>query len=217
MYSALVNGPRATGHGPVCQRTDSVVDVASTYAFRVTIYQLGKLTAQPALEHLDLLATVVRGAVAASPVADRVGVVEIDPSVSDTEVARAAFELPTESLANCVIVAGKREGVEKIAACVVLAHTRADINSMVKRLLNVRKASFLPMDAATTASRMEYGGITPIGLPDDWPVYVDSRVVEQDLIIIGSGVRHSKIIIPGSLLEQLAPIQVIDNLAKVVD
>ena len=63
------------------------------------------------------------------------------------------------------MVAGRRDGEERVAACVVRADTRADVNNLVKRTLDVRKASFLPMDRAVEESGMEYGGITPVGLP----------------------------------------------------
>lgn len=84
---------------------------------------------------------------------------------------------------------------------------------MVKRLLDVRKASFLPMDRAVELTAMEYGGITPIGLPSSWPVLVDRRVVEADVVVIGSGVRRSKILLPGALLARLRTAEVIDGLA----
>ena len=102
---------------------------------------------------------------AAAALLDEVGVVEIDPAVSDTAATQAAFGLAPETLANCVVVAGKREGTERLAACVVLATTRADINGLVRRLLDVRKASFLSAARAVELTGMEYGGITPIGLP----------------------------------------------------
>jgi prolyl-tRNA editing enzyme YbaK/EbsC (Cys-tRNA(Pro) deacylase) len=117
-----------------------------------------------------------------------------------------------DSLANCVVVGGKREGTERIAACLVLATTRADVNNVVKRLLNVRKASFLPTDRAVELTGMEYGGITPIGLPAGWPVLIDRRVVDAELLVIGSGVRRSKILIPGALLPLLAGAQIVDGL-----
>jgi prolyl-tRNA editing enzyme YbaK/EbsC (Cys-tRNA(Pro) deacylase) len=116
-------------------------------------------------------------------------------------------------LANCVVVGGKREGSERMAACVVLATTRADVNGVVRRYLDVRKASFLPMERAVTLTGMEYGGITPIGLPGDWPVLVDSRVIGIDVVVIGSGVRRSKILLPGPLFAQLPGVEVIDGLA----
>jgi len=145
---------------------------------------------------------------------DDVGVVEIDPDLSDTAATRDQFDLDATNLANCVVVAGKREGMERIAACVVLSTTRADVNNTVKRLLDVRKASFLPMDRAVELTGMEYGGITPIGLPDGWPVLVDARVAEQEVVIIGSGVRRSKILLPGRLIAELPDARLIDGLGQ---
>ena len=88
-----------------------------------------------------------------------------------------------------------------------------DINGFVKRRLDVRKASFLPVERAVTLTAMEYGGITPIGLPEDWPVFVDRRVIEADVVVIGSGIRRSKILLPGLLLGRLPGVEVVDGLA----
>jgi prolyl-tRNA editing enzyme YbaK/EbsC (Cys-tRNA(Pro) deacylase) len=115
--------------------------------------------------------------------------------------------------ANCVVVAGKREGQVRYAACLVLATTRADVNGTVRRLLDVRKASFAAMDVAVAETGMEYGGITPIGLPDGWPVLVDAAVAATSHVIIGSGLRGSKLVLPGKLLAELPNAQVIDGLA----
>ena len=68
-----------------------------------------------------------------------------------------------------------RTGEERIAACVVRADTRVDVNTLVRGLLDVRKASFLSMERAVAESGMEYGGITPVGLPGAWRVLVDER------------------------------------------
>jgi prolyl-tRNA editing enzyme YbaK/EbsC (Cys-tRNA(Pro) deacylase) len=176
------------------------------------VFTLGGLTTAPASSRTDLLAPATLAALDALGWLDDVGVVEIDPDLSDTAATRDEFGLDPADLANCVVVGGKREGVERIAACVVLSTTRADVNSTVKRLLDVRKASFLPMDRAVELTGMEYGGITPIGLPESWPVLVDRRVTEQEIVIIGSGVRRSKILLPGRLLAELPGAQVIDGL-----
>ena len=61
---------------------------------------------------------------------------------------------------------------------------------------------------------MEYGGITPVGLPDDWPVYVDSRVAESPHVVIGSGVRGSKMVVPGKSLADMPNAEVVDGLAN---
>ena len=176
------------------------------------VFTLGGLTTAPASTRSDLLAPSTLAALEGLGWLDDVGVVEIDPDVSDTAATRERFGLDAATLANCVVVAGKREGVERIAACVVLSTTRADVNNTVKRLLDVRKASFLPMDRAVELTGMEYGGITPIGLPAEWPVLVDARVGEREVVIIGSGVRRSKILLPGRLLAALPGAQLVDGL-----
>lgn len=173
---------------------------------------LGALSAEPASGRTDLLSEPTRHALAAAGLLDEVGVVEIDPALSDTASTQQAFGLEPDSLANCVVVGGKREGAERLAACVVLATTRADINNFVKRYLDVRKASFLPMERAVELTGMEYGGITPIGLPPGWPVLVDAQVARASVVLIGSGVRRSKILLPGVLLTRLPGVEVVAGL-----
>jgi prolyl-tRNA editing enzyme YbaK/EbsC (Cys-tRNA(Pro) deacylase) len=179
----------------------------------VALFTLGGLAAVPAAARTDLLAPSTLAALEVADLLDAVGVVEIDPAVSDTATTQEVFGLSMDTLANCVIVGGKREGTERIAACLILATDRADINNMVKRSLDVRKASFLPQDRAVELSGMEYGGITPIGLPQHWPILVDRRVVDTEVVVIGSGVRRSKILLPGQVVSRLAGVRVIDHLS----
>jgi prolyl-tRNA editing enzyme YbaK/EbsC (Cys-tRNA(Pro) deacylase) len=82
----------------------------------------------------------------------------------------------------------------------VLATMRADVNGVIRRELDVRKCSFAPMDEAVALTGMEYGGITPIGLPEDWPILVDDAVVEAGDVVVGSGLRGSKILLPAAEL-----------------
>jgi prolyl-tRNA editing enzyme YbaK/EbsC (Cys-tRNA(Pro) deacylase) len=181
---------------------------------RMGVYTLGELTTVPVLDRLDLLAPPTAAALQDSAWASRVGVVPIDPTVSDTDATRSTYGLEPETLANCVVVAGRRDGQERIAACMVLATTRADINGTVRRLLDVRKASFLSMDRAVETTGMEYGGITPVGLPQSWPILVDQAVADSPAVIIGSGVRRSKLILPGALLGQLPGAQIVPGLGR---
>lgn len=173
---------------------------------------VGDLAWEPALGRPDLLAPVVLAALHAQPWAAEVLVAAIDPSVADTAALVAAHGVPLDASANCVVVAGRRGGQERVAACQVLASTRADVNGLVKRTLDVRKASFLAMDVAVERSGMEYGGITAVGLPADWGVLVDARVAQSPLVVVGSGVRHSKLALPGALLGRLPGAQVVDGL-----
>lgn len=146
-----------------------------------------------------------------------VEVFAIDPQIADTAALLDATDLPAATSANCVLVAGSRSGEERIAACMVLANTRADVNKRVKKLLDVRKASFLPLDRAVSESGMEYGGIGPIGLPENYRVLIDSRVAEAEELIIGSGIRGSKLLLSGSALASLPGAEVIDGLANDID
>ena len=101
---------------------------------------------------------------------------EIDPDLADTAAFCERYDVSLAESANCVVIAGKREGETRFAACIVLATTRADVNNVGRQALDVRKASFAPMDIAVAETAMEYGGITPIGLPAGWPILVDAAV-----------------------------------------
>ena len=173
---------------------------------------LGRLRAVAALERPDLLAPPVARALADWSAAAEVGVVEIDPALADTAELCRAYDLPVTASANCVVVSGRRGGEERIAACVVRADTRADVNNLVKRTLDVRKASFLPTARAVAESGMEHGGITPAGLPEAWRLLLDERVTEIEVAVVGSGVRRSKLLLPGPLLSRLPRAEVVADL-----
>jgi prolyl-tRNA editing enzyme YbaK/EbsC (Cys-tRNA(Pro) deacylase) len=168
----------------------------------------GTLDWEPAAEHPELLAAPVATAI------DALGltclVAAIDPDLADTAAFCAAYAVPPEVSANCVVVAGRRGEVSIMAACLVLATDRADVNRTVRKLLDVRKISFAAMDDAVAHTEMEYGGITPIGLPDGWPVLIDSAVAELEWIVVGSGIRGSKIIMPGPEVTRLPGCKVLD-------
>ncbi len=178
----------------------------------MSLPRLGTLVPLSALARPDLVAPPVAELLRSWPDSADVSVVEIDPELADTAAMTAAYDLPLTASANCVVVAGRRDGEERVAACVVRADTRADVNNLVKRTLDVRKASFLSMERAVEESGMQYGGITPLGLPVGWRLLVDSRVLEIDVAIVGSGVRRSKLLLPGAALARLPGAEVIDAL-----
>ena len=166
----------------------------------------GNLTWEPADRHTDLLAAPVAAGVASTPSAR---VAPIDAELADTAAFCAAYDVAMESSANCVVVAGKRGGEVRYAAVMVLASMRADINGAVRRHLDVRKISFASMELAVSLTGMEYGGITPIGLPADWPVLVDEAVVAAGDVVIGSGIRGSKVLLPAAELAALPAAEVL--------
>jgi prolyl-tRNA editing enzyme YbaK/EbsC (Cys-tRNA(Pro) deacylase) len=171
---------------------------------------VGTLPWRPALDRLDLLAAPTADAVrAADPAwAADCYVAPIDEDLADTAAFCAAYEVPLEASANCVVVSGRRAETTTIAACLVLATDRADVNKAVRHQLGVRKISFAPMAEATERSQMAYGGITPVGLPSEWPVLVDEAVVDQPWVVVGSGTRAGKLLLPGARLAELASAHV---------
>ena len=177
---------------------------------------LGNLRTRPALAAPDLLAPPVAAFLRSWPHSGEVAVAPIDPELADTAAFVEAYDVPSDASANCVVVAGRRDGVERVAACVVLATTRADVNGAVRRLLDVRKASFLATDRAVEGTGMEYGGITPLGLPAGWRVLVDARVAAVENVVVGSGVRHSKLVLPGRVLAHVPAAEVVEGLANPV-
>ncbi|MCW2524203.1 MAG: YbaK/prolyl-tRNA synthetase associated region [Frankiales bacterium] len=180
----------------------------------------GRLDWQPAAEHAELLAAPVADAltpwVAGFGSQQSAEAAAIDPSLADTAEFCAAYGIAMDASANCVVVAGKRDGELRYCACLVLATTRADVNGVVRRLLDVRKASFAPMADAVALTSMEYGGITPVGLPAGWPIYVSAQVANAASVVIGSGLRASKLRVPGSALLSLPAAQLVPDLAREV-
>jgi prolyl-tRNA editing enzyme YbaK/EbsC (Cys-tRNA(Pro) deacylase) len=170
------------------------------------------LTVQPALDRPDLLAPTVAAAVADLPHPESVQVAEIDPDLADTVAFCAEYGVPPGESGNCVVVAGRRDGQDRFAACVVLATTRADVNGAVRRHLDVRKLSFARLDDAVSMTGMEYGGITVLGLPPGWPILLDAEVVRCERLVVGSGIRRSKLVLPGAVLVALPGAVVLDDL-----
>ena len=173
-------------------------------------------TALPAPDALDELIGPVADAVrrwSGSVPAEQIVWVDTDPQWADTGVFVEHYgrEL-LERSANCVVVAGRRGAETTLAACLVLSTTRVDVNGVVRRQLGARKASFAAMDTATGETGMEYGGITPVGLPAGWPVLVDSAVVDLPYVLVGSGRRRGKLLVPGKAFAELPGAVVLEGL-----
>ena len=160
----------------------------------------GTLQWAPAADHPELMAPPVATAVTGIPGAL---VAPIDPTLADTAALCEAYDVSLGASANCVVVAGRRAGEVRYAAVMVLATHRADVNNVVRRHLDVRKISFAPHDDAVGLTGMEFGGITPVGLPEEWPVLIDDAVVEAGEVVIGSGIRGSKLLLTGKDLVRL--------------
>lgn len=176
--------------------------------------RLGTLEFLMTNEHSDLLAEPVAAALALMPAVGTIGVAAIDPTLSDTAAFCAHYEVGLHQAANCVVLEARRGDITWLAACVIFANTRADVNGLARKTLEARKVSFAPMAEAVAQTRMEYGAITPIGLPPDWSILVDQAVADAACIVIGSGRRQSKLALPGSVLAALPNVQVLQGLGR---
>lgn len=170
---------------------------------------LGRLTFVPVGDAMELVGDPVRRHIEQSS-GDGLWVSEIDPQLADTAAFCEHYDVGLDVSANCVVVEAKRADRVWHAACMVLATMRADVNGVVRKHVDARKISFAAMDTAVSLTGMEYGGITPVGLPADWPVLVDRNVVDQPRVIVGSGIRGSKLLASADVLASLPAAQVLD-------
>jgi len=143
-------------------------------------------------------------------------VMDCDPELADTAVFCEHYGVPVEQSANTILVAGKpRGGGDKVyVACVVLAHTRLDVNNAVRHRLDVKKASFASADEARELTGMLIGGVTAAALPHGMPLWVDARVMDAAWIVLGGGDRSTKIKAPPAVLTALGA-EVVEDLATI--
>tara|TARA_Y100001936_G_scaffold243358_1_gene282083 strand:- start:549 stop:1052 length:504 start_codon:yes stop_codon:yes gene_type:complete len=141
-------------------------------------------------------------------------IVLIDPEYADTAEFCEKYGYPLENSGNTIIVASKR-GPKKYVACLVQANSRLDVNKVVTKLMDVKRASFASADETKEITGMLIGGVTPFGLPIDMPIYVDQNIKTLDFIILGSGDRSSKLKLPGDELSKLPNVQFISGLSAV--
>lgn len=140
-------------------------------------------------------------------------VVDCDPALADTADFCEAYGYAMEDSANTIVVLGKSDPPVHVA-CVVLAHTRLDVNKAVRKRLGVRKASFAPAEQTRALTGMEIGGVTPFALPEDLSIWVDARVMERERIVLGGGSRAAKVVAPPAVLTALgARVEVVEDLA----
>jgi prolyl-tRNA editing enzyme YbaK/EbsC (Cys-tRNA(Pro) deacylase) len=152
----------------------------------------------------------VREAVADLP---GVEVVDCDPTLADTADFCAAYGYALDDSANAIVVIGKSEP-PVYAMCIVLASTRLDVNRAVRKRLAVRRASFASPDLTADLTGMAMGGVTPFALPADLPLWIDSRVMERQRVVVGGGSRSAKVVGPPSMLLAIHGAEVVADLAQ---
>ncbi|HSW37493.1 MAG TPA: YbaK/EbsC family protein [Candidatus Saccharimonadales bacterium] len=165
--------------------------------------RIGKLTFKPIAESYDLVARPIKGSLEGTELSEAIFVTQIDPKLADTASFCREYDIGLDISTNCLIVEAKRADKTWYAACLILATDMADVNGLVRRQLDARKISFAPMDTALLLSKMEYGGITPLGLPADWPILIDEAIMKNQVVVVGGGVRVSKIAVETKIFRSL--------------
>ena len=140
-------------------------------------------------------------------------VMACDPELADTAAFCAHYGIAVENAANAILVKTKT-GNEKFACCLVLATCRLDVNNVVRKKLAARKVSFASAEETRALTGMEIGGVTPIGLPADLPIWIDARIMTRAYVILGGGNRVSKLKVGPGLLRALDGIEIVDGLAQ---
>ena len=136
-------------------------------------------------------------------------VLACDPSLADTEAFCASYDIPRENAANAIVVAAKSEP-RRYACCLVLATTKIDVNHKLSKLMGVRRLSFAAADETKELTGQLIGGVTVFGLPDTLPIYIDSRVMEREYVIVGGGNRSTKVKLVPAELRKIPRVEVVD-------
>ena len=176
-----------------------------------------KVQFEPAINRPDLLPPSINDLLKNWPGAvpvEEILVTPIDPEFADSAIFCEKYGVDPKDGANCVVVEASRGGNRTFAACLVPVNCRADLNNVARKTLDARRVSFAPLDQVLAATGMEYGGITPIGLPSDYKILIDSRIAGMGRLIIGGGYRKSKLSVPGKALAELSNALVIEDLGK---
>ena len=163
------------------------------------------------IQRNDALATAaVSEATYAAGLETGVFVAKIDPAFADTAIFCEQYQIDMAVSTNCLVIEARRGDKTWYCACLVLATDMADVNGVIRKTLGARKTSFASKEIALKLTDMEYGGITPIGLPEDWTIYIDDAIMNQPIVVIGSGMRGSKVAVETGALRGLPNTEVLD-------
>lgn len=162
----------------------------------------------------DLLAPAVYEALSRLEKGDEVLAAEIDPAFADGESMRREYGVEYDRELNCLAVCGTRGDRKTYAALVLPYGRRANMNGALKKALDVKKVGMADLDEVIALTGMEYGSITPVGLPAGWKPVIDPAVFEQDAVIVGAGKANGKLCLPAEVLKELPDVIILEGLAK---
>ena len=139
-------------------------------------------------------------------------VMACDPALADTAVFCEYYGISLDHSANAIVVKTKT-GERKCTACVVLATARLDVNHTVRKKIGARKVSFAGAEETLSLTGMDLGGVTPLCLPTDLPLWIDAEVMKRPYIILGGGNRHSKIRVLPDIFRLTPNTEIVEGLA----
>lgn len=169
-----------------------------------------RLDFKPIAEH----STLVSESVFKVAVGSNILVGEIDPQYMNGHALSDHYDINPDDGANCIVVRGRRGEVRTTAAVLVPVGYRADLNGIVCERLDAKKVSMAPLDEVLQETGMEYGSITPVGLPATWKVLIDSRLMSKEKIIVGGGRQISKLLVPTAFFKDMPNIEVVEGLGS---
>ena len=140
-------------------------------------------------------------------------IMDCNPELADTKVFCREYGIDLEDSVNAIVVKTKT-GELKYAACALLATTRLDINKTIRKKLGARKVSFADIEETVKLTAMNTGGVTPLTLPSTLPLWIDSKVMQRNSVILGGGNRSSKIKVSPKIFNYTANTEIVEGLAN---
>lgn len=140
-------------------------------------------------------------------------VMECDSELADTKIFCREYGIKLEDSVNAIVVKTKT-GELKYAICALLATTKLDINKTIRKKLGARKVSFADIEETAKLTTMDIGGVTPLSLPISLPLWVDSKVMDRNFIVLGGGNRTSKIKVSPMIFNYTLNTEIIEGLAN---
>lgn len=173
-----------------------------------------KLDFQPIINHPDLVHDSMYKFMEKHHLIDQFKVARIDPKYANDPRLDDVYEVDPYLRLKCIVFMGVRRKVDKYAAVVVQNPYKVDSGSLLHHAMDVSKVSFGNLDDVIKQTDMEFGSITPVGVPEFYQILIDSRVKKIPDVILGSGQVNSKLMTTLQALESLPNARYVDGLAK---
>ena len=134
---------------------------------------------------------------------------ECEDEFSDTKNFCDHYGFDIEDSCNAILIKAKKPE-EFYAMFCVLGSTRLDVNTKAKNAMGAKRVSFASREEAEQVTNQIYGGISPLGLPENLKIFIDDNVMNREKLFIGAGNRVSKFFLSPELLVELTKAEVLD-------